>query len=398
MKAGWFVPLLIQALLSGAQPATPIHVGQAAPSLKFTQLLQAPQGAKADWQSLRGKVVVLEFWATWCSPCIEQIPHLNSIVRSIGSDQVQFIAIDDQPVDVVKKFVAKFPISGWLGIDTTAATIRAFDAQTRPRTVVVDRNGRIAGILQPDQLSEAMLLSLVAGHKTKLPANVQATPSLQGLGASPSRDATAAASGDALFDISVRAGDPNGQASIIHGELNTDAFNLPVQMLGSFMGLPLDRIRWEVFPAERYSLHLVGRSGSLEQLGPAVQLAVANVANLRIVHKNDEEDVWILQSTMISASLLEPASPGTGRPLCMFEANTRRLVLQQCSLTKVAEQLEYYLHMPVLNETGIDGEFSGIVELSTPGFEGLKSALEQNLGLTLSQARRPVERITFTGK
>jgi len=67
------------------------------------------------------------------------------------------------------------------------------------------------------------------------------------------------------------------------------------------------------------------------------------------------------------------------------------------ALDKVAETLEDYLTTPtpVLNETGIKGEISVILDLATPGPEALRSALEQNMGLTLIRARRKVERITF---
>ncbi len=57
--------------------------GTPAPPLDSLQLLQDPTGARADWASLKGKVVVLEFWATWCSPCVASLPHLNQLVESL---------------------------------------------------------------------------------------------------------------------------------------------------------------------------------------------------------------------------------------------------------------------------------------------------------------------------
>ena len=78
-----------------SQAATPA-VGQPAPLLTFTQLYGAPEGTKTDWPSLKGKVVVLEFWATWCAPCIAEIPHLNEFATSLAASNVQFISVDDE--------------------------------------------------------------------------------------------------------------------------------------------------------------------------------------------------------------------------------------------------------------------------------------------------------------
>ena len=93
---------------------------------------------------------MLEFWATWCGGCIEQIPHLNSIVRSVGSGKVQFIAVDDQSAETVQTFVARIPITGWLEIDTTGKTIHAYGAETLPgQSLSIPKAGSPRSLIRP---------------------------------------------------------------------------------------------------------------------------------------------------------------------------------------------------------------------------------------------------------
>jgi hypothetical protein len=298
--------------------------------------------------------------------------------------------------------VARIPIRGWLGIDTTGKTVHAYGAETRPRTVVVNTEGRITAILDPTQLTGAALLNLAAGEKVRFPANWTDASNLQTLRDAAKLDELAASGGNAIFDISVRHGDSKGQTSIVDyssepdGPVKLDAINMPLKFLITFMGLPLDRVRMNSSSPDRYSLHVAAPEGTLEQLGPAIQLAVASAANLHLFRMNAEEDVWVIRTTPHSASLLQPVAPGKGQ-LCMYERNTGKLILRHCSLDKVAETLEDYLTTPtaVLNETGIKGEISVIFDLATLCPEALRSALEQNMGLTLVRARRKVERITF---
>ena len=72
-----------------------LPVGHPAPDLDNVKLLQAPAGIKATWQSLNGKVVVIDFWATWCVPCRKSIPHWNQLVDEFKGKPVCFIAITD---------------------------------------------------------------------------------------------------------------------------------------------------------------------------------------------------------------------------------------------------------------------------------------------------------------
>ena len=89
-----FISAMLLASLSAAALPEP---GTIAPPLQFTQLLQAPPGTKTDWESLRGKVVVLEFWETQCAPCIAEIPHLSKLVAELDPAKFQFISVDGVP-------------------------------------------------------------------------------------------------------------------------------------------------------------------------------------------------------------------------------------------------------------------------------------------------------------
>ena len=383
-----------------ASAATPT-VGQPAPALTFTELLQAAADTKTDWPSLRGKVVVLEFWATWCAGCIEEIPHLNSLVQSLAPNNVQFIAVDDEDPAVVRKFLRKTPIGGWLGIDTTKKMIDEYDAQVRPRTVVVDTQGRIAAILDPHQLAKDQLLALAEGKPVAFPADKMADIRQQALKEAKAADTPSATAPKPLLDISIRPGDPAGRSTIAHRPgKNDDSYaydflNTPLKTLMQVAGgIPGSRLVVHGGTDAKYSLHVSAPGGDFDQLAPAIQLAIVTATGTKSSHVATMEDAYVLQTTPRATSLLPPASSEQGS-MCFYNAKAGKLVMMQTSLDDLAQQLEEILGKPVVNETGLTGNFDANFDLPKSDMEAAKVALEKNLGLTLVKAQRSIDRIVL---
>jgi len=119
----------------------PLEAGQPAPPFELPVLgaKGEPTGQHIDLASLRGKVVVLEFWATWCAPCRASLPHLDRMARGWG-DSVAAIAVnlDDGP-----KARAMFTDQGWrltlTGSDDELAM--RYQVEMLPHLVVIDQTG-----------------------------------------------------------------------------------------------------------------------------------------------------------------------------------------------------------------------------------------------------------------
>lgn len=83
---------------------------------------ERPEGGELALQSLRGKPVLLNFWATWCAPCVEEMPMLDRFFRENASNGLQVIGLAiDQPSSV-RKFLQRTPVSypiGLAGLDGT---------------------------------------------------------------------------------------------------------------------------------------------------------------------------------------------------------------------------------------------------------------------------------------
>jgi thiol-disulfide isomerase/thioredoxin len=150
--------------------ASILSVGEPAPPVAVKQLLQAPEGAKAAWPNLRGKAVVLEFWATWCAPCVEQIPHWNALAERFRDRPIQFLAISSEGPETVAQFLAKRPTAGWIGLDTDGTAFKAYGIEGVPYTVLIDAKGVVRGITSLQDLTAAELDALLAGREVKAPA------------------------------------------------------------------------------------------------------------------------------------------------------------------------------------------------------------------------------------
>ncbi len=134
-----------------------VRVGTPAPEPGIEGLRNAPAGAVATLEALRGRVVVLEFWATWCGPCVAAIPHLNELVAELSGESVVFLSITDESPDVVEGFLAGHPIDGWVGLDGDGSSFDAYGIHGVPVTVVIDGDGVVVAVTHPASLTAGII-------------------------------------------------------------------------------------------------------------------------------------------------------------------------------------------------------------------------------------------------
>ena len=108
-----------------------------------------------------GKTVVVNFWATWCTPCVKELPYFDDVYRAQG-DSVAVVAIHSSLVtDNVEKYLAQFDYALPFALDETGGVITSFGGSTMlPHTVIIDKNGVITynatGSLTPEKLNDLL--------------------------------------------------------------------------------------------------------------------------------------------------------------------------------------------------------------------------------------------------
>ena len=146
---------ILVALLLFARAAS---FGQDSPSPELT--LKDINGRVVRLSDYRGKVVLVNFWATWCPPCRAEIPDLIRLQRDYRSRGLQVIGVTYPPQKLaeVRRFVQKaqvnYPVA--LGIQKTKLLFTS--SETLPMTIVIGKDGRIhdiiEGILLPEEFEQ----------------------------------------------------------------------------------------------------------------------------------------------------------------------------------------------------------------------------------------------------
>jgi cytochrome c biogenesis protein CcmG/thiol:disulfide interchange protein DsbE len=125
-----------------ATTASALDAGAPAPELN----LPGPNGA-VDLAALKGKVVYVDFWASWCGPCKQSFPFMNDLQARYRGEGLEIVAINvDAKRGDADRFLAEVPARFAVAFDAKGESARRFDVKAMPSSVLIDRAGKVVAM------------------------------------------------------------------------------------------------------------------------------------------------------------------------------------------------------------------------------------------------------------
>ena len=368
--------------------------GHPAPPLNLEKLLQAPADAVASWDALKGKVVVLEFWATWCGPCIEAVPHLNELADEFKEKGLQFIAITDEKESVVQPFLKRKAMRAWVGLDTDRSMFKDYGVSGIPHSVVVGTNGVIAWVTHPDGLSAALINNVLAGKPAAHPAPRREE---KRVAAEPSETRVE----PPLFQVLLRPSSvENDGSSSSSGPSGTGpagkmyfAETKGVSLLSlaywAYRTTESRLVTNAALPEGKFDVLINVPHAASETIPELLSDTLATTFGLR--GRKETRDVEVYELTAKESKLEETVSTGGSSA----SSGPGRMSAVNTPMKGLARSLENQLKKPVLDKTGLTNRYDLQLKWKQEGRqvvpEILIEAVRNQLGLELTPAKRPVE-------
>ncbi len=148
--------LVLLALLAAAPTTAAVEAGQPAPTFTGAALIG---GEELKLESLRGKVVYLDFWASWCGPCRQSLPWMERLRRDFGAAGLEVVAVnvDETPGDGVrflKRYAVSYPVVG----DAKGVIAALYDVRDMPSSYLIARDGTVRKVHRGFNLRDAARL------------------------------------------------------------------------------------------------------------------------------------------------------------------------------------------------------------------------------------------------
>lgn len=145
-KTGYVAAVIFMSLVCSA--ASAMRVGDQAPDFVRPDLANRP----VQLSEYRGKVVLLNFWATWCPPCREEMPAFSKWQRDYGSDRLKIIGVSmDDDVTSVKEFLGKHPVSYPIVMGDAKLAETFGGVLGLPLSFLINEQGRVVARYQGQQ-------------------------------------------------------------------------------------------------------------------------------------------------------------------------------------------------------------------------------------------------------
>jgi len=127
---------------SGPRPATGIEIGRPAPEFELPDL----SGRAVSLAQYQGKIVLIDFWATWCSPCRLSMPLLENLQKEYPNDLVLLAVNLQEPLDEVRRYVDAQRIRSRVLLDQEGRVGSTYGSESIPMQVLIDQKGIVRDV------------------------------------------------------------------------------------------------------------------------------------------------------------------------------------------------------------------------------------------------------------
>ena len=381
-KNALFLSLLFIAACSAKPEDRPsiARKGQPAPAIEFKKLINSDVKEIAGWGDLSGKAVVLEFWASWCEPCVDNIPHLNGLVEKFRGKPVVFISVTDESESTVREFMKEHEMKGLIAAEAPASVFKGFRVFGRPYTVLVDKTSKVAAFTYPSSVGEETITALIEGR----------APAQDGASDNPGvKDSSSSAKPLAEFYLAGSAKNSGGRAD--YGPASLTAVSMPLisileGIFGSADKVETDTEAGDLINAEydlRVSLPLE-RQGAFKDF---FSRGLEDALGLKLALVKKKAEVYVLRKTAGGAKGFEKVPAGAG-PGASQEGNVFNAA--GAGIDVLCRALKDRLGVPVVDETGLKGRYSYSFDFKRADFKTISAELPVQLGLRLEKGFRKI--------
>lgn len=147
-----FAVLCAWLAVTRAPQARAVEAGQAAPAFQLRDL----RGQPVSLASLKGKVVVVDFWASWCGPCRDSMPFLEKLNKNYRDKGLVVLGVNiDNELKAAHKFLSEVPVSFAVVNDSDKKVAKAYAPPTMPSSYLIDREGNVRHVHAGFKASDA---------------------------------------------------------------------------------------------------------------------------------------------------------------------------------------------------------------------------------------------------
>ena len=367
-----------------------LTIGDQVPNGVSIDLISSGE-ANTSLDKLKGKVILLDFWATWCGSCIVNMPHLDSLQAQFDG-QLEIIAISGEEQGRLERFAENRPFSFQYAQSSDGKFQELFPHRVIPHNVIIDQKGKVVAITNAKNINASVIQSVIDQKSIHLPVksdNVAFDYTMDYFDRKP-------------FDIEafdIQPYNPNvpgftktnkdGRRITMHNTTITGMYREAFQMSSYRLILDIDeaKVDWEN-TANRFNMDILVAPEDNKRLREILKEKLLSALEIKARVEQREMEVAVMTLNDSIPFGLELATAEK----TALNSRGDQYISNKSSLADFAEYLENYgiVGMPVKDETGLSEEYKFDFSFDPENPKSFFAAMDR-IGIKLKKQKRKVD-------